>query len=123
MGLLYVIGLVSISIRRIRDIGLSGWWGVIYFPSAIFFYGVPALILGLLPSKKIETYYSFIYKTTLEKIKTNSNSVKEKSSNSPQSYTYKEPITHKRPVSNKRPFSNKKNVKKDTDYDFDMSDD
>ena len=38
---------ISLSVRRIRDIGLSSWWGLLFIPL-----GLPMIVVGFIPSKK-----------------------------------------------------------------------
>ncbi len=42
-----IIPTISVSVRRIHDIGLSGWWGFIFIPIGFFM-----LIVALIPTKK-----------------------------------------------------------------------
>ncbi|MGD9888654.1 MAG: DUF805 domain-containing protein [Halothiobacillaceae bacterium] len=46
-----LVAQISISVRRIHDIGLSGWWGLIFIPL-----GLPMIIVGLIPSAANNKY-------------------------------------------------------------------
>lgn len=53
LGNLLALGLaiphITVSTRRIRDIGLSGWWAILFIPIVF-----PMLIVGLIDSKEAE---------------------------------------------------------------------
>lgn len=48
----YLFAVFSQTVRRIRDIGVSGWWTVLYLPVNAILWGIPAIIIGLIPSSK-----------------------------------------------------------------------
>lgn len=50
-----IIPTISVSVRRIHDIGLSGWWGFIFIPI-----GFLMLIVGLIPTKKDSSNVSIV---------------------------------------------------------------
>jgi len=49
----YLIATLSLMVRRIRDTGVSGWWSLLFLPVNAIFYGIPALILGFIPSAQV----------------------------------------------------------------------
>lgn len=54
LGLIFlplIITQISLSVRRLHDINLSGWWAVLFIPLSI-----PMLIVGLIDSGKDNQY-------------------------------------------------------------------
>lgn len=57
-GLLTTIPHISVSVRRLHDINLSGWWGLLFIPTAF-----PMLIVGFIDSKEEKETNENIKKT------------------------------------------------------------
>ncbi|MDN5089854.1 DUF805 domain-containing protein [Aliarcobacter butzleri] len=57
-GLLATIPHISVSVRRLHDINLSGWWGLLFIPIAF-----PMLIVGFIDSKEEKETNENIKKT------------------------------------------------------------
>lgn len=47
----YLIASLSLTVRRIRDMGISGWWTLLFLPVNAILYGIPSIVIGFIPSK------------------------------------------------------------------------